>query len=130
MTSPVRTVGRIALGAVLLYTGVAHLTFGRRAFRVAVPKSLPFDPDTTVVASGVAELGLGVAMIISRQPRGLIGTLTALFFVAVFPGNVSQWMHQRNAVGLDTDMKRFVRLFLQPVLVVWALWSTRGESRA
>ena len=29
-----------------------------------------------------------------------------------------------DAFGLDTDTKRFVRLFFQPVLVLWALWCT------
>ena len=127
MSSPARTITRFALGSVLLLAGVAHLTFARRAFRVAVPESLPIGPDTTVVASGVVEIGLGSAMLLARRSRRLVGIAVALFFVAVFPGNVSQWMHHRNAVGLDTDMKRFVRLFLQPVLVVLALWSTRAR---
>ena len=33
-------------------------------------------------------------------------------------------MHRRNAFGLDTDGKRFARLFFQPVLIYWALKST------
>ncbi|UYO96866.1 hypothetical protein OED01_14880 [Microbacterium sp. M28] len=125
MSSPARTIGRLFLGSALAFAGIAHLTFARREFRAQVPESLPLDPDTTVVASGVVEVALGAKLLFAHRHRRLVGTVAALFFVAVFPGNVSQWMHHRDGFGLDTDMKRFVRLFFQPVLVALALWSTR-----
>ena len=127
MASTPQTITRTALGGLLLFTGVAHLTFARRGFRVAVPEWVPGDPDTTVVASGVVEVALGAAMLVTRRRRATVGRVVAAFFVAVFPGNVSQWTHHRNAPGLDTEMKRFGRLFLQPVLIMLALWSTRGR---
>ena len=127
MATTLQTITRSALGGLLLFTGVAHLTFARRGFRVAVPEWVPGDPDTTVVASGVAEIALGAAMHVARRRRPTVGRLVAAFLVAVFPGNVSQWTHHRNAPGLDTEMKRFGRLFLQPVLIMLALWSTRGR---
>ncbi|PKI91158.1 hypothetical protein CW368_07825 [Actinomycetales bacterium SN12] len=126
MASVPQTITRIALAGVLLFTGVAHLTFARRGFRVAVPDWVPGDPDTTVVASGWVEIALGTALLLARRRRRGVGRLVALFFVAVFPGNVSQWTHHRSAPGLDTEMKRFGRLFLQPVLVLLALRSTRS----
>lgn len=129
MSSPARAIGRIFLGSALVFAGVSHLTFARREFQAQVPESVPLDPDTTVVASGVVEIGLGTALLAARRRRRLVGTIAALFFVAVFPGNVSQWMHHRDGFGLDTDMKRFVRLFFQPALVALALWSTRGDRR-
>lgn len=125
MSTTARTIGRIFLGASLVFAGVSHLTVARDEFQAQVPESLPLDPDTTVVASGVVEVALGSALLFARRRRRLVGTIAGLFFVAVFPGNVSQWMHQRNGFGLDTDMKRFVRLFFQPVLVALAVWSTR-----
>ncbi len=125
MSTPARTIGRIFLGSALAFAGITHLTVARREFQAQVPESLPLDPDTTVVASGVAEIALGSALLFARRRRRTVGTIAALFFVAVFPGNVSQWMHQRDGFGLDTDMKRFVRLFFQPALVALALWSTR-----
>ncbi|WP_314648882.1 DoxX family membrane protein [uncultured Microbacterium sp.] len=125
MSTTARTIGRIFLGASLVFAGVSHLTVARDEFQAQVPESLPLDPDTTVVASGVVEVALGSALLFARRRRSLVGTIAGLFFVAVFPGNVSQWMHQRNGFGLDTDMKRFVRLFFQPVLVALAVWSTR-----
>lgn len=122
-------IGRVFLGFFLLFAGIAHLTFGRREFRAQVPESLPLDPDATVLASGVAEVGLGSALLWAHGHRRTVGTVAALFLAAVFPGNVSQWMHHRDGFGLDTDMKRFVRLFFQPALVVLALWSTRSPRR-
>ncbi|GAA2937286.1 membrane protein [Microbacterium luteolum] len=129
MSTPARTIGRIFLGSSLVFAGVSHLTVAREEFQAQVPESLPLDPDVTVVASGVVEIALGSALLLARRRRGLVGVIAALFFVAVFPGNLAQWMHHRDGFGLDTEMKRFVRLFFQPVLVVLALWSTRSPRR-
>ncbi len=129
MSTPARTIGRIFLGSSLVFAGVSHLTVAREEFQAQVPESLPLDPDVTVVASGVVEIALGSALLLARRRRGLVGVIAALFFVAVFPGNLAQWMHHRDGFGLDTEMKRFVRLFFQPVLVVLALWSTRTPRR-
>lgn len=127
----VRSVLRWMLGALMLFAGVAHLTFARRGFRVAVPEWVPGNPDTTVVASGVVEIGLGAAMIASPAPRRpLIGALLAGFLIAVFPGNIAQWRGHKDAFGLASDRARFVRLWLQPVLVLWAIWSTRSSDRS
>ena len=82
-----------------------------------------------VVASGVVEIMLGAALVVLPRSRGAIGWILAAFFVAVFTGNVEQWAKQRDGFGLDTDEKRFVRLFFQPVLVCWAIWSTRAGRR-
>lgn len=122
-------IGRLFLGSSLVFAGVSHLTFARDEFQAQVPESLPLDPDTTVVASGVAEVALGSALLFAHRYRRRVGVIAALFFIAVFPGNVAQWMHHRDGFGLDTDMKRFVRLFFQPVLVALALWSTRPARR-
>ncbi len=94
-----------------------------------VPDWVPLDVDTTVVASGVAEVALGTALVASpRRLRPAVGAVAAAFFIAVFPGNISQWANRRDGFGLDTDKKRFARLFFQPVLIAWAWWST-WESR-
>lgn len=122
-------IGRLFLGSSLVFAGVSHLTFARDEFQAQVPESLPLDPDTTVIASGLAEVVLGSALLFAHGHRRKVGVIAALFFIAVFPGNVAQWMHHRDGFGLDTDMKRFVRLFFQPVLVALSLWSTRPARR-
>lgn len=124
-----KALARIALAALLLVAGASHLTWGRRGYRIVVPdwatELLRTDKDTIVVASGAVELMLGGALVALPRDQGRIGALVAAFFVAVFPGNVHQWRTGRSAPLLRTDRARFVRLFLQPVLVAWALWCTR-----
>ena len=121
-----RTVIRILVGSSLIFAGVSHLTFARTEFQAQVPPQLPLDPDTTVVLSGVAEITLGSAFVVAPKPvRRLIGVGGAAFFAAVFPGNLAQWWYHRDGFGLDTDRKRFVGLFFQPVQIAVALWSTR-----
>ncbi|AQP43589.1 hypothetical protein RPIT_01100 [Tessaracoccus flavus] len=120
-----RGVGRWALGFALLGAGTGHLTTLRQEFQAQVPPWIPLDPDVVVVASGVVELGLGAALIFApRRWWPWVGWTTAAFFVAIFPGNISQYVTGTDGFGLDTDRARFIRLFFQPVLVAWALWST------
>ena len=119
-------VGQAALGAALLFAGTAHLTVARKEFQAQVPSWFPLDADFVVLASGVVELGLGAALVsVWRQPaRGVVGATAAAFFVVVFPGNVAQFVEHKDGFGLDTDVKRGVRLLFQPALVAWALGST------
>lgn len=118
----VRLAGRLLLGAVLLVAGVGHFV-STEEFYGQVPSWLPLDEEVVVLASGVVELVLGAALVLGRQ-QALVGWVVAAFFVAVLPGNVSQYLTGSDAFGLDTDRSRLVRLFFQPVLVVWALWCT------
>lgn len=128
--SRLRTAARVTLGGALLLAGIGHLTAQREEFRAQVPDWFPVDDDTVVVASGVVEILLGAALIAAGRRRApLVGIVTAGFFVAIFPGNIAQWVEGTDAFGLDTDTKRFARLFFQPVLVAWALWSTGGWDR-
>jgi uncharacterized membrane protein len=125
-----RTLARLLLGGILVFAGVSHLTTARTAFRAQVPTWLPLDPDTVVLGSGAVEIGLGGALIALPGKRGAVGRLAALFFTAIFPGNISQLVTKTDAFGLDTDRKRAVRLVFQPLLVAWALWSTGSARRS
>lgn len=120
-----KNIARILLGAGLVFAGISHLTTARREFRAQVPDWVPLKKDDTVVYSGIAEIALGSALALApARQRDIVGKIAAAFFTAVFPGNISQYTHHRNAFGLDTDRKRFARLFFQPLLVWWALKST------
>ena len=124
-----RTIGRIGLGAILVVAGITHLTVARDDFQAQVPEWLPLDKDFVVLASGVVEITLGSALVALPKKRVLVGLVVAAFFIAIFPGNISQLVTKTSAFGLDTDTKRAVRLVFQPLLVIWALWST-GAWRA
>ncbi|WP_281965453.1 DoxX family protein [Serinicoccus marinus] len=121
-----RTVGRLALGGTLIFTGVSHLTVAREEFQAQVPSWVPVDPDLVVVLSGVAEVGLGAALGALPRWKVPVGWATGAFFVAIFPGNIAQYVEGKDGFGLDTDQARLTRLFFQPVLVAWALWSTEA----
>ncbi|GLJ80150.1 DoxX family protein [Microbacterium imperiale] len=129
-----RTALRWLLAGGMIFAGLSHLFWARRDFQAQVPDvvvdTLPIDRDGVVVASGAVEALFGAALLALPRERERVGTLLAAFFVAVFPGNVDQWRKKRSAFGLDTDRRRFVRLFFQPVLVAWAWWSTRQPRDA
>lgn len=120
-------VARWTLGFALLVAGAAHLTVGRDEFRAQVPPWIPFDADAVVVLSGIAEIALGFALLVTPW-RIAAGWAAAVFFLAIFPGNIAQFAEARDGFGLDTDVARGVRLLFQPALVAWALWSTGAWS--
>ena len=126
----IKIVFQLLLGAFLTSAGYSHLGSNRQEFQAQVPTWLPLDPDFVVITSGLVEIALGLSLIttlvIFKRYRGVVGLITALFFVAIFAGNINQYINQIDAFGLDTDQKRLIRLFFQPILVIWALWSAGG----
>ena len=118
------TIARIVLGVFMLGAGIGHLTFARDAFQAQVPAWVPLDPDLVVVASGIVEVAFGIALLALGRWRVAVGWLLAAFFIAIFPGNISQFVTHTDSLGLDTDVARGVRLIFQPLLVLLALWST------
>jgi uncharacterized membrane protein len=119
-----RAISQVGLGLFLASAGFSHLTVSRLAFQAQVPTWLPLDPDFVVLASGVVEILLGVALLLLWRVRAQVGLVVALFFIAIFPGNINQFVNGIDAFGLNTDLLRGARLLFQPVLVLWALWST------
>lgn len=123
-TNLIQNIFRILLGAFLAFAGFSHLTFNRAEFLAQVPQWVPLNPDLVVILSGIVEISLGLSLIFFLKQKRNIGMLAAIFFVLVFPGNISQYINHVSAFGLNTDALRLARLFFQPMLVVWALWST------
>jgi len=127
-TSWPQRLARWLLGAALLLAGLSHLTVGREEFLAQVPPWLPIDGDIVVVVSGIVEIALGLALLVLSRWRVPVGWLVALFFLAIFPGNIAQFTEGRDGFGLTTDVARGIRLLFQPLLVAWALWSTGAWS--
>lgn len=126
-TDLLQKIMRILLGAFMTLAGIGHLTFQRDEFQAQVPRWLPDSPefmDFVVVSSGVVEIAFGLAMIFLWKHQIKVGIALAIFYILIFPGNISQYTNEISAFGLDTDQKRLIRLFFQPVLIIWALWST------
>jgi uncharacterized membrane protein len=123
-----RQVARFALAALLITAGISHLSWSRTAFQAQVPEWIPADTDTVVLLSGAVEIALGVAL--ARIRSRWTGRIVGAFFIAVFPGNIAQFVGHKDAFGLDSDTRRAVRLLLQPLLVAWAIWSTAEVDRS
>ena len=129
MMKVVARLPQMVLGFALAYAGIGHLTSNRQEFQAQVPTVLKDYADFVVLASGVVEIALGVGLIALWRYRVQLGWLVAAFFVAIFWGNISQYVNGVDAFGLNSDRARLIRLFFQPLLVVWALGST-GAWRA
>ena len=115
---------QILLGVSLSYAGSTHLTSSRQEFQAQVPTWLPLDADFVVIASGIVEIILGLALLTLWRYRQVIGLVVATFFILIFAGNINQYVNGIDAFGLNSDQARLTRLFFQPVLVAWAIWST------
>ena len=123
-TTLIQNIFRILLAVFMIYAGFSHLTFNRIEFQAQVPDWVPLSKDLVVILSGIVEMGFGLALFFLKNKRFRIGWALALFFVLVFPGNIAQYMDGKDAFGvLISDRARLIRLFFQPVLIAWALWS-------
>lgn len=121
----IKTIAKYGLGVMLITAGIGHLTFARKEFQAQVPEWVPLEKDDTVVYSGIVEIAMGTAIIAApKKYESFVGKLAAGLFTAVFPGNYTQYKERRNAFGLDSDNKRLARLFIQPLLLLWAVKST------
>jgi len=125
-----QTIARYLLGVALIFAGTAHFSFARAEFQAQVPTWLPLDADFVVLASGAVEIALGLGLLFIARYRKQIGWLTALFFLAIFPGNIAQYLTGSDAFGLNSDTARAIRLLFQPILIIWALWSTGALKKS
>lgn len=128
-TNTVQNIFRILLGLAMLYAGIGHLTFRRIEFYAQVPTWLTSEQsfvDFIVIASGIVEIIFGLLMIWGGKLKVKTGIALAVFYVLIFPGNINQYINGIDAFNLDTDNKRLIRMFFQPVLILWALWSSGG----
>lgn len=123
-TSLTQNIFRLLLAFFMFYAGFSHLTFNRIDFQSQVPDWVPMSKDLVVILSGIVEMALGLGLAFWKSKRASFGWALALFFVLIFPGNISQYIDGKDAFGaLESDSARLTRLFFQPVLIVWALWS-------
>ena len=126
-TSTIQNIFRILLGLIMLYIGIAHLSFRRIEFQAQVPTWLTTDKDLmdlVVLISGYVEIAFGILMIVGGKLKVKTGIVLGIFYILIFPGNINQYINEIDSLRLDSENKRLIRLFFQPLLVLWALWST------
>lgn len=122
-TTLTQNIFRILLAIFMVFAGVSHLALNRAEFQAQVPDWIPLSKDLVVILSGIVEIMLGLGLALWKSERVTFGWVLAIFFVLIFPGNMAQYLDGRDAFGLDSDLARLIRLFFQPVLIAWALWS-------
>ena len=122
-TTITQHVFRILLAIFMVYAGFSHLTFGRMDFQAQVPDWVPLSKDLVVILSGIVEMALGLGLALWKRERANFGWALAIFFILIFPGNIAQYLNGTDAFGLDSNGARLTRLFFQPVLIAWAIWS-------
>jgi uncharacterized membrane protein len=116
---------RIILAIFMVYAGFSHLTFNRIDFQAQVPDWIPMSKDLVVILSGIVEIAFGLGLAFWKNKRAKFGWALALFFILIFPGNIAQYLDSKDAFGaLNSDKARLIRLFFQPVLIAWVLWSS------
>ena len=126
-TTIIQNIFRVLLGSIMLYIGIAHLSFRRIEFQAQVPTWLTTSEgmmDLIVLISGYIEIAFGILMIIGGKLKVKTGIALGIFYVLIFPGNINQYINEIDSLRLDSDNKRLIRLFFQPLLVLWAFWST------
>ena len=126
-TTIIQNIFRILLGSIMLYIGIAHLSFKRIEFQAQVPTWLTTNEgmmDLVVLISGYIEIAFGILMILGGKLKIKTGIALGIFYVLIFPGNINQYINEIDSLRLDSDNKRLIRLFFQPLLVLWAFWST------
>ena len=126
-TSTIQNIFRVLLGLIMLYIGIAHLSFRRIEFQAQVPTWLTTDKDLmdlVVLISGYVEIAFGLLMILGGKLKVKTGIALGIFYILIFPGNINQYIYEIDSLRLDSDNKRLIRLFFQPLLVLWAFWST------
>lgn len=124
-TNTVQNIARVLLGSAMVFAAIGHFSFARQEFQAQVPDWIPFfSKDFVVIASGVVELLFGLSMVFLTRYKVYVGIALAVFYVLIFPGNIYQYTNRVDGFTLDNDTARLVRLFFQPVLILWALWST------
>lgn len=124
-TSKTQNIFRLIIAFAMVFAGISHLTFGRIDFVAQVPNWVPLSKDLVVVLSGIVEIILGLGLAFWKTQRVSFGLALALFYILIFPGNIAQYLNETDAFGsLNSDEARLIRLFFQPILIVWALWSS------
>lgn len=112
------------------FVGIGVLHFIRpEPFEAIVPPFLPW-VRAIVYLSGVAEVALGVGVLIPRTRRLAAWGLVALL-IAVYPANLYHAFGDVKLASMQAStLYHVIRLPMQFVLIAWAWWHTRPELPA
>jgi uncharacterized membrane protein len=116
-----------ALAGFFVLAGAMHFVIPR-SYEAIVPPWLPMRREA-VLASGVAEIAGGVAIVPSRTRRVARWWLLGLL-LSVFPANLHMAINPEQVPGLDLERvprwALWARLPLQPMAMLWVWRATRA----
>ena len=120
-----KNVTKVIFGLLFIGAGVNH--FLNTPFYLSImPPYLPWHY-ALVIVSGVAEVVLGIGLLIPKLSRLAAWGIIALL-IAVFPANIHMATHPELYPTIP-EIALWLRLPLQAVLVLWAYWYTRNSDR-
>ncbi len=117
-----KLITKILYGLLYIAAGMNHF-LNPKFYEEIMPPYVPW-PGQLVALSGIAEIVLGIALLIPQTSQfaawGLI-----LLLIAIFPANIHMATHPELYPTIPAIFL-WLRLPLQGVLVAWAYWYTRG----
>ena len=120
----IKLILRVLLALFFVFAGINH--FLRTGFYLRMmPPYVPWHL-AMVQVSGVAEVALGALLLIPAASRIAAWGLIALL-IAVFPANLQMALHPDTFPEFSSPAL-WLRLPLQPVMIVWALVFTRDDK--
>ena len=124
----VRSFFRILLSIAFVFAGTLHFT-NTASYLAIMPPYLPYHL-SLVYLSGICEVAGGIGVLFPPLRR-LSGYGLAALLIAVFPANLHMALNNISLPGMESSpLMLWLRLPLQAVLIVWALWVTSPETRA
>ncbi len=124
-----KTILRFIFALFFVGTGITHFSnpdFFLKIMPDYIPQSLHWP---AVAISGVAEIVLGILLMISRTMR-LAGWGLIALLIAVFPANIYVYQHHQDIFPNSNPVLHLLRLPLQGVMIAWAWWYTRPDREA
>ena len=115
------------LAFALFFVGAGINHFLRTGFYLRMmPPYVPFH-HTAVYVSGVAEIALGLLLLVPQTTVVAAWGIIALL-VAVFPANLQMAIHPETFPEF-TPAALWIRLPFQPLMMAWAFWLTRRHDQ-
>jgi uncharacterized membrane protein len=115
--------GSRLLGLIFIGAGLNHFAMPR-PYRRIVPPGIG-DPALLVAVSGVAEVAGGLGVLVPATRR-LSGLGLAALLIAVFPANLHMALNPEEFRRIPR-WALYARLPLQPLMMWWALRTTRSD---
>lgn len=116
----IKTSSKYVLAAFMIGAGVMHFVNPEFFLRI-MPPYLPLHSELVMI-SGVCEIMLGVLLMVPQTSRLAAYGIIALL-IAVFPANIHLYRNQ--SLMPAPPLVHLLRLPLQVVFILWALWHTR-----